>query len=113
MPATTEDKTVAIISYLTLVGFIAAVVIHGSRKTQLGAYHLRQSLGLMLTACAIAFAGMVLAFLPHLGWLADFALWLGVFALWVIGFITAACGELKPLPVLGQKFEGWFGGMFN
>ena len=28
-----EDKTVAIIAYITLIGFIVAIVMHGSNKT--------------------------------------------------------------------------------
>ena len=32
--AVSEDKTVAILSYLTLIGFIAAIIIHSNKKTQ-------------------------------------------------------------------------------
>jgi uncharacterized membrane protein len=110
---TNEDKTTAIVSYLTLVGFIAAVVIHGSKKTQLGSYHLRQSLGLMLTSIAVMILGMVFAIIPFLGWMVDFALWLSLIALWFIGLMTAAKGEQKPLPVVGVHFEKWFGNAFQ
>jgi uncharacterized membrane protein len=109
----TEDKTTAIVAYITLIGFIAAVVMHSSKKTALGSYHLRQSLGLMLTSIAMIFVGMVLVFVPVLGWIADLALWLGIMVLWFMGLMTAIRGEQKPLPVIGQHFEKWFGNMFQ
>ncbi|PTY07672.1 hypothetical protein DB347_05430 [Opitutaceae bacterium EW11] len=108
-----EDKTTAIVAYLTLIGFIAAVVIHGTKKTRLGAYHLRQSLGLLLTSIAVAVAGMILAFIPFLGWLADLALWLGVFVLWILGFVAALKGEFKAVPILGENYQKWFGSAFE
>ena len=109
----TDDKTVAIVSYLTLIGFIIAIVMHSSKKTKLGAYHLRQSLGLMLASIALAFAGMILAFIPILGWLVDLALWFGLIALWFTGFLAAVKGECKPIALVGQHFEKWFGNTFE
>lgn len=111
--ASAEDKTTAIVAYLTLIGFIAAVVIHGTKKTRLGAYHLRQSLGILLTSVAVAVAGMILAFIPFLGWLADLALWLGVFVLWILGFVAALKGEFKAVPLLGENYQKWFGSAFE
>src|SRR5688500_4741815 len=74
----TEDKTIAIVSYLTLIGFIVALILHGNKKTRLGAYHLRQSLGLMLTAIAVAFAVTIMAFIPFIGWFAGMVAWIGL-----------------------------------
>lgn len=109
----TEDKTIAIVSYLTLFGFIAAVVMHGSKKTSLGSYHLRQSLGLMIVSIGVMVFGMMLAFIPFLGWLADLALWLGLIALWFTGLMSALKGERKPVAVLGEHFQKWFGSAFE
>ena len=113
-PAATAntDKTVALVSYLTLIGFIVAIVLHGSKKNELGSFHLRQSLGLMITSIALIFVGMALAFIPFLGWMADLALWFGLFALWIMGLIAAASGQQKPVPVLGEHYQKWFGGAF-
>lgn len=108
----TEDKTVAIVSYLTLIGFIVALVLHSSKPTGLGAFHLRQSLGLMLTSIALVIAGMVLAFIPYLGWLIDMALWVGLLVLWLMGLLAAIKGERKPVALLGEHFQKWFGGAF-
>lgn len=108
-----DDKTTAIVSYLTLVGFIVALVMHSSKKTRLGSYHLRQSLGLMIASIALMMAGVVLAFIPVLGWLLDLGLWLGLIVLWFTGLMAAAKGEFKPVAVLGTHFEKWFGTAFE
>jgi uncharacterized membrane protein len=108
----TDDRTTAIVSYLTLFGFIAAIVIHSSKKTPLGAFHLRQMLGLMLTSVAVWVAAMVCMFVPFIGWLAGLTAWVGLFALWLMGLMAALNGEQKPVPVIGDRFQKWFGGAF-
>jgi uncharacterized membrane protein len=110
---TAEDKTVAIVSYLTLIGFIAAIIIHNNKKTKLGAFHLRQMLGFMLTWIAVVICGMVLAFIPILGWIAIFGLWVSMLVLWVMGLIAAINGQMKPLPVVGPLYQKWFGNTFE
>jgi uncharacterized membrane protein len=104
-----EDKTVAIVGYLTLIGFIIAVVLHGQKKTRLGAYHLRQSLGLML----LWIAGGLFNIVPILGLLVWFVVLIGGFVLWVMGLIAAANGQMKPVPLLGEHFQKWFGTAFD
>ena len=111
-PSTTEDKTVAIVSYLTLIGFIVALILHMSKKTALGAYHLRQCLGLIITAVALGIGGMLGMFVPFIGWLAMMACWVGMLVLWVMGLIAAASGQQKPVPVLGEHYQKWFAGAF-
>jgi len=108
-----EDKTVAILSYLTLIGFIVAIVMHSSKKTQLGAFHLRQVLGIFLTGAAIFVADFILAFIPILGWLCMLALWVSMLVFWLMGLIGAAKGEMKPVPILGPMYQKWFGNAFN
>ena len=104
----TEDRTVAILSYITIIGFIAAIVMHQSRKTQLGAFHLRQVLGLVLTATA----GAVGAVVPILGWIVWFLVAIGVFVLWLIGLLAALKGDMRPVPILGEHYQRWFAGVF-
>lgn len=108
-----EDKTVAIVSYLTIIGFIIAIVLHGSKKTKLGTYHLRQMLGLIVVSIVGWVANFILVFIPFIGWLAGLAIWLGLLVLWLMGLIAAANGEMKPVPVLGAKFQEWFGKAFE
>jgi uncharacterized membrane protein len=104
----TEDKTVAILSYITLIGFIAAVFIHQNNKTQLGAFHLRQVLGMVVTAAAGAVCGVV----PILGWIVWFFVCLVLFVFWVLGLLAAVKGEMRPVPLLGDHYQKWFAGVF-
>ena len=61
----------------------------------------------------VLLAGFILAFVPFIGWITMLVLWLGLFILWLIGFIAAASGQLKPVPVLGDNFQKWFGSAFD
>ncbi|HEX4265375.1 MAG TPA: hypothetical protein VH597_13640 [Verrucomicrobiae bacterium] len=99
--STSEDKTVAILSYLTLLGFIVAIVMNSSKKTQLGAFHLRQMLGLFLTG--------ILMIIPLL----NILIFICLFVLWIMGLLSAIKGEMKPVPILGPMYQKWFGTAFN
>ena len=108
-----EDKTVAIIAYLTLIGFIVAIIIHMNKKTKLGAFHLRQVLGFVLTGIAVVFCEFVLIFIPILGWLCILALWVSMLVLWILGLVAAINGQMKPMPVVGPLYQKWFGTTFD
>jgi uncharacterized membrane protein len=99
--STAEDKTVAIVSYFSLIGFIVAIVLNSNKKTKLGAFHLRQMLGLILSS--------IVCIIPILGWI----IFLGLFVLWIMGLISATKGEMKPVPVLGGMYQKWFGTAFD
>jgi uncharacterized membrane protein len=107
--AGSEDKTVAIIAYLTLLGFLVAVIIHMNKKTKLGAYHLRQMLGFMLTS----FAVIILFIIPIIGWFLIPVFYLSMLVLWVLGLIAAINGQMKPMPVVGPLYQKWFGTTFD
>ena len=104
-----EDKTVAILSYLTIIGFIVAIVMHGNKKTRLGAFHLRQVLGIVVTGFAIG----VVAIIPILGWLVAIVGMIFLFLAWIMGLIGAATGKQTPAPVIGPYFQKWFGTAFE
>jgi uncharacterized membrane protein len=104
----TEDRTVAILSYVTILGFIAAIFVHQSRKTELGAFHLRQVLGLVVTGVV----GGVCAVVPILGWIVWFFVVIGLFVLWLLGLISALRGDMRPVPLLGEHYQRWFAGAF-
>ena len=108
-----QGKTIAIISYLTWLGWIIALVMHSSNKSSIGAYHLRQTLMLHLTAIAFYILQFILffagGFLGFIIWIA----WIGLLVLWVMGFISAINGEEKPIPLIGEKANEWFGGAFK
>lgn len=107
-PVSAEDRTVAIVAYLTVIGFLVALVLHGNKKTVLGAYHLRQALGLVLGAVAAGAVGVV----PIVGWAVALAGWLLLVVMWVAGIVAAAGGRMKPAPILGRHFQRWFATTF-
>ena len=104
----TEDRTIAILSYITIIGFVAAILMHQSHKTQLGAFHLRQMLGMALTATA----GAVCAVVPILGWIVWFLVVIALFVLWLLGLVSAVRGDMRPVPILGEHYQRWFAGAF-
>ena len=100
----TDPKVVGIISYLTLIGWIAAIIMNSSHKSSFGSFHIRQSLGILLLAVVSNFVMII----PILGWIAGLAGLLFAVVLWFIGFISAIQGEEKLVPVLGPQFQEWF-----
>ncbi len=104
-PATDNGKTVALVCYLTLIGFIVALVMHSSNKTSLGAFHLRQALMFVI----VGIVGSFIFWIPFIGW----GIAIFFFVLWIFGFIAAINGEEKPMPVLGQKAQEWFATTFT
>jgi uncharacterized membrane protein len=105
-----DAKTIAWVSYITIIGWIVAYVNHSNAlvKSPLATFHLRQSFGLMVAYFAIWIVSLMLIFIiPFLGtviWL----LYLVVLVFWVIGLVNAINGEQKPLPVIGLQFQQWF-----
>ena len=55
----TDARTVAIVAYLSLIGFVVALVLHNQNKSALGAYHLRQALGLVVCSAAMGVLGII------------------------------------------------------
>lgn len=103
----TDGKQIAIISYITIIGLIAAFIMNSEKKAPLASYHIRQVLGLALTGISLGVIGII----PILGWL---VLIFGSFLLlimWIVGLVNAINGKEKPVPVLGKKYEEWFKGI--
>ncbi len=99
-----EGKEIALISYLTLIGLVMAFVMNNDKKFEFAKFHIRQSLGLFLTAIALSF----IAIIPILGWI----VWIvGVFLLlymWIKGLMNAMNGKEEVLPILGEKYAEIF-----
>lgn len=89
-----NNKVMGILAYiLFLIPLLAA------KESKFARYHTNQGLVLFLSMFAIYVAG---AMLPFIGWLLVILGRLAVLVLMVIGIITAAKGEMKPLPVIGS-----------
>lgn len=92
----TDPKVIGIVSYLTIIGWIVAIVLNNP-KDDLASFHIRQSLGIILM-------GVVASILPFL----NLVLWIIPLIAWIIGFIGALQGEKKLVPYVGEYFQDWF-----
>lgn len=99
-----EGKTTAIIAYITFIGLIIAFVMNNEKKNAFASYHIRQSLGLALTALALSLINII----PVLGWIISFLGFFLIVYLWIMGLINAINLKENPLPLLGEKYEKWF-----
>ncbi|HEU5168457.1 MAG TPA: hypothetical protein VFU29_23090 [Chitinophagaceae bacterium] len=106
-----DGKSIAIISYFTWIGWIIAFVMFNSNKSQLAAYHIRQSLLLMILGILCYIVQIMLIFVPFLGWAIIFLLWIGLVVLWVLGLVAAINGQEKPIPVVGALAQNIFSGI--
>ena len=99
-----EDKTIAIISYITLFGLIIAFIMNKDKKLPLARFHIRQGLGLLLTSLALIFVNII----PILGWLVAIPVSFVLLYMWIMGLIHAMNGRQKAVPFLGEKYVQWF-----
>ncbi len=103
------NKTAAIVAYITIIGWIIALVTYNNQpeaeKSSLLRFHLKQSLGILICSFLIYLISYILMIsMPGL-WFIGSLLWLGLFVLWIIGIINAAGENEKPLPLLGEAFD--------
>jgi uncharacterized membrane protein len=97
-------KTMAIVAYLTLIGLVAALVMNNEKKNTFARFHIRQSLGLMLTGLATS----IISWIPFLGWIVGLIMFVVLVVMWIIGIMNAVNGKEKALPLLGDKYAEWF-----
>lgn len=102
-----DTKTQSILSYLGILWFIA--FFGGKdRRTALSSYHLKQGLGLLLTALVVNILCFVLvALIPALAVTLQM-LGLLFLILMVFGIINAVNEVQKPVPLIGKLFEDKF-----
>ncbi len=85
---------VAVISYFTLIGWVVAMVIYDKHQSSFASFHLRQSLGLIIT-------GALLSLIPLVGWVLNFAIILA----WAVGLYSAIQGQEYKVPLLGKFYQ--------
>lgn len=98
-----EGKTIAIISYITLIGTVIAFVMNQNKRNPFAAFHIRQALGLVLLAFALNLISNLIDMSLAYKIIAPI-----VFVLWLLGLIYAVQGKEKTIPVLGDQFQEWF-----
>ena len=114
-----DGKTKAIVSHITFIGLIVAIVMNNSEKDEQASFYIRQQLGLTLGGLcyfiASSILGAILMFIPVLGWiisilltLLSFVVSVGLLVGWIISLIGAIEETQKPLPWVGDYFQKWF-----
>ena len=97
-PANPESgKTVAIIAHLTFIGWIIAIIMNSSNKTEIGSFYIRQTLGIYLV-------GFVLGIIPIINLFGI----LITFILWIVSLIGSINGNQKPVFLVGEYLQNWF-----
>ena len=98
-----NEKTLGIVSYLTLIGTIIAMVQNSEKRSAYVSFHIRQALGTMLLFFAL---GYPIGYFDS--WMVSSAFYVFFFILWVYGFIGAVQGQMNLIPVLGPFFQKFF-----
>lgn len=101
---TDNGKTVALLAYLTIIGLVVALVMNNKNATSLGRFHIRQSIGITITAIL---AGLV-RFVPMVGNILTSVIGIVILIALIIGILSALKGEEKGLPVVGNLYQKWF-----
>jgi len=91
-----DARTKAIISHLTFVGWIIALIMNSNNKEEYTTFYLRQTLGIHLVF-------MVISWIPVVGWFIG----LVIFAFWILSFVYSLQGTTKLIP-FGEYFQDWF-----
>ncbi|GGD97887.1 DUF4870 domain-containing protein [Planktosalinus lacus] len=102
----TDGKTIGIIAYITLIGWVVAILMNSNKKNDYASFHIRQMLGLILLSILVS----VLSMYVNLGVFGTILSVL-ILVLWIIGFVGAIQGERKLVPIIGENFQEWFKGI--
>ncbi len=93
-----EGKTIAIISYITIIGLIIAYILNNTKNNAFAKFHIGQSARIVV----LAFANMLLGWvLPSSLGLITTIVSIGIFVLIILGIVNAVNGKTTPLPVIG------------
>ena len=95
-----EGKIIEILSYITWVGLVIAIVLNIEKKNEFGKFHIRQALLIMI----IWLIAVFIIWIPVIGWIIGILL----FVLWLLGLIYAIQGQKKEIPVIGKLAQDWF-----
>lgn len=93
-----EGKTIAIISYITVIGLLIAYLMNNDKKNEFAKFHIGQSVRIAI----LGVANYILSFfMPSSLWFISSIVSLGILALIIIGIINAVNLKEEPLPVIG------------
>jgi uncharacterized membrane protein len=85
------------LSYLGIL-IIVPLVSDDAKKSPYAKFHLNQGLVLLIASVVMSFVWAI----PILGWIVGFFGGIFVFVLWIMGIVSAAQGQMKRLPLIGD-----------
>jgi uncharacterized membrane protein len=105
-----SGKTMAILSYIPIafVGLIVAIVTVSQKNNSYALYHAKQALALYICWAVVALCCAPLIFVC-IGFPLLIAANVAGLVLCVLGLINSSGGQMKPVPVVGQFADKWFG----
>ena len=101
-----EGKTLAFVSYLTLIGTLIAFFMNQDKRNSFTAFHTRQALGLWLLQMLLGY--FVSGFNS---WMATMSFWIFIGTLILFGMFGAISGKATKVPFLGDFFQKIFKGL--
>lgn len=105
-----NNKTLAIIAYLTIIGWIIAYIQYKDKteRNPLVKYHLEQALGVFIFGILLSIAITIIAYMvPAIAAVLSFVSFVPLILL-IFGMIAAANEARSPVPVIGKLFEHKF-----
>lgn len=95
-----EGKTMAIISYITLIGTLVAYLMNNDKKNEFAKFHIGQALRAWLTGIVVSIIASVLVMVTGVGILS----YLGYtgLVLAILGLINAMNGKMEKIPLVGD-----------
>lgn len=99
MAVSTESKTVAAISHIFIIGWIIAIVMNSTTKTEFASFYIRQTLilNLVLGLSLTSFIGRIIA--------------LVALVFLILSLFSALSGSKTETPLIGSYFQNWFKGL--
>ena len=105
-----SGKTMAILSYIPIafIGLIVAIISLSQKNNAFSLYHAKQALTLYICALVGALVCFPFCFIC-IGIPLLIAVQVAGLVLCVLGIMNASSGQCKPLPLIGQFADKWFG----
>lgn len=98
-----EGKNIALISHITIIGTIIAIILNNDKKNTFASFHIRQTLGIFLLFFALGYPVGLFD-----DWMISSSLYIFIFILWAYGFVSALQGQMNLIPLLGSFFQKFF-----
>ena len=94
-----EGKTMAIISYITVIGLIIAYFMNNGKNNEFAKFHIGQSLRIFLLGIVISIVVTVLIMVTGIGAI-KYISYIPLLLL-ILGVMNAINGKADPIPVIG------------